>query len=392
MRRRPLLVVALLLLPCTVPGASAQGTAADYQRAMTLRDRYAPLAPGIVDQVGWIESSHRFWFRTTVEGGTQFFVFDADTRARQPAFDHARLAAALSSATGGTYTALELPFNTLTFLDEHKTLEITLGRMPGVDVPETAAGPWRCALDTYTCSRPPDWEPRPRGVGGLAGPIRPPFDINGAAAKKSPDGKREAFVQQLQRRHPERRKPRRHDAEHRRIRRGILRPRVARLVAGLVDDCRLQGDARVSAVRALRRVLARGSAPAEGLHDAVRQTGRRAGRRTARPLSRPRRGSLARRRYGALPECLRHVAARVAEGRPRTDLRVQPARSSGVPRDRGGRRTGRARALISEEPKTFFCYSGKKYRHDVDDGREIVWMSERDGWNHLYLYDGVTAR
>ncbi len=50
--------------------------------------------------------------------------------------------------------------------------------------------------------------------------------------------------------------------------------------------------------------------------------------------------------------------------------------------------TGKARAIISEEPKTFFCYSGKKYRYDVADGKEIVWMSERDGWNHLYLYDG----
>ena len=56
--------------------------------------------------------------------------------------------------------------------------------------------------------------------------------------------------------------------------------------------------------------------------------------------------------------------------------------------------------MISEEPKTFFNYreangsqadSGKKYRHDVDDGKEVIWMSERDGWNHLYLIDGVTG-
>ncbi len=40
---------------------------------------------------------------------------------------------------------------------------------------------------------------------------------------------------------------------------------------------------------------------------------------------------------------------------------------------------------------TFFCYSGKKYRYDVADGKEIIWMSERDGWNHLYLYDGVSG-
>ncbi|MGH9408151.1 MAG: DPP IV N-terminal domain-containing protein, partial [Vicinamibacterales bacterium] len=63
--------------------------------------------------------------------------------------------------------------------------------------------------------------------------------------------------------------------------------------------------------------------------------------------------------------------------------------------------TGTPRAVISEEPKTFFDYreangsqtdSGRKFRYDVDDGREVIWMSERDGWSHLYLYDGTTGR
>ncbi|HSY34643.1 MAG TPA: DPP IV N-terminal domain-containing protein [Acidobacteriaceae bacterium] len=62
--------------------------------------------------------------------------------------------------------------------------------------------------------------------------------------------------------------------------------------------------------------------------------------------------------------------------------------------------TGTARALIAETTKTFFYYSdlgpglsaGRKYRHDVDDGKEIIWASERDGWEHLYLYDGATGQ
>ena len=53
--------------------------------------------------------------------------------------------------------------------------------------------------------------------------------------------------------------------------------------------------------------------------------------------------------------------------------------------------TGKTRAIINEEPQTFFAYSGKKYRFDIADGKEVVWMSERDGWNHLYLYDGATG-
>jgi len=54
--------------------------------------------------------------------------------------------------------------------------------------------------------------------------------------------------------------------------------------------------------------------------------------------------------------------------------------------------TGRTRTLIEETQKTFVEYSGKRFREDVADGKEIVWASERDGWNHLYLYDGATGR
>jgi len=54
--------------------------------------------------------------------------------------------------------------------------------------------------------------------------------------------------------------------------------------------------------------------------------------------------------------------------------------------------SGQARTLINEENPTFFYYSGKKYRYDVADGKEIIWMSERDGWNHLYLYDGESGQ
>jgi hypothetical protein len=28
---------------------------------------------------------------------------------------------------------------------------------------------------------------------------------------------------------------------------------------------------------------------------------------------------------------------------------------------------------------------------DFADGKEIIWMSERDRWNQLYLYNGATG-
>ncbi|MEM1061462.1 MAG: prolyl oligopeptidase family serine peptidase, partial [Planctomycetota bacterium] len=44
--------------------------------------------------------------------------------------------------------------------------------------------------------------------------------------------------------------------------------------------------------------------------------------------------------------------------------------------------------LIDEVSPTFISYKRKFFLHFDDDDREIVWMSERDGWNHLYLIDG----
>jgi dipeptidyl-peptidase-4 len=54
--------------------------------------------------------------------------------------------------------------------------------------------------------------------------------------------------------------------------------------------------------------------------------------------------------------------------------------------------TGEPRTIIDEQSKTFIDYSGKQFSHYLDDTNEIVWMSERDGWNHLYLYDAETGR
>ena len=53
--------------------------------------------------------------------------------------------------------------------------------------------------------------------------------------------------------------------------------------------------------------------------------------------------------------------------------------------------TGLVNPIVDEESKTFVDYSGKFYCDYLDDTHEIIWMSERDGWNHLYLYDSKTG-
>ncbi|MCA9235160.1 MAG: DPP IV N-terminal domain-containing protein, partial [Planctomycetales bacterium] len=54
--------------------------------------------------------------------------------------------------------------------------------------------------------------------------------------------------------------------------------------------------------------------------------------------------------------------------------------------------TGQARALIDETSETFVCYSSKSFLHRLAGGTRAIWMSERDGWCHLYLYDLVAGR
>ncbi len=50
--------------------------------------------------------------------------------------------------------------------------------------------------------------------------------------------------------------------------------------------------------------------------------------------------------------------------------------------------TGEPKTIVDEHSETFIDYAGKQFSHYVEDTNEIIWMSERDGWNHLYLYDG----
>lgn len=48
--------------------------------------------------------------------------------------------------------------------------------------------------------------------------------------------------------------------------------------------------------------------------------------------------------------------------------------------------TGNVRTVVEETSKTFVNYQ-RHFRYDFEDGSKLIWMSERDNWNHLYLYD-----
>ena len=53
--------------------------------------------------------------------------------------------------------------------------------------------------------------------------------------------------------------------------------------------------------------------------------------------------------------------------------------------------TGQVRTLIEEHNDKYVNYN-RQQRHDLSDGRRIVWTSERDGYHHIYLYDRQKAQ
>ncbi|HUE20733.1 MAG TPA: DPP IV N-terminal domain-containing protein [Bryobacteraceae bacterium] len=112
-RRLPLLIVplALVALDSAAQPPSAL-TAADYARAEKFMGYNAdPLVYHAVHPT-WT-TGELLWYRDTGTEGVRFVLFDPAKLTKEPAFDHGRLAAALSAAAGKKYEANKLPFNAI---------------------------------------------------------------------------------------------------------------------------------------------------------------------------------------------------------------------------------------------------------------------------------------
>ena len=50
------------------------------------------------------------------------------------------------------------------------------------------------------------------------------------------------------------------------------------------------------------------------------------------------------------------------------------------------------RVVVEETATTFIDWTNKTWRHWLDATGEVLWMSERDGWAHLWLHDAASGR
>jgi dienelactone hydrolase len=164
----PALIFAFALTAAAQQGNTISLTAADYARA----EKFMGYNTGqFVDRGGvrpnWLPGE-RFWYRVLTAQGSGFVLVNPANGTRQPAFDHARLAAALSTAAGAKYEAARLPFMQFTFEPDGKTISFF-----------AAQKRWKCDIQAYTCASA-------EANGAVVATVP-----NGIA---SPDGKRAAFI------------------------------------------------------------------------------------------------------------------------------------------------------------------------------------------------------
>ncbi len=131
----------------------------------------------------WLADNTRFWYRNDLAGGMrEFILVNAVKGERRIAFDHARLAAALTKATGENHRATHLPLEELDFTEDGAILRF-----------RRKDKRWRCDLNTYALAedKAPAVEAPPRKKEPDAPPRRRP---GGPPRANSPDRKWTVFV------------------------------------------------------------------------------------------------------------------------------------------------------------------------------------------------------
>ena len=364
--------------------ASAQLTRADFDRALNLQEKYRGLVVDLPDAPAWEEKSDLFVYRKTVPGGAEFIEVDAASSKKQPAFDQEKLAAALSAASGEPVKPLDLPFMRFRFTDQHAAIEFR--------VQNTG---WRCDLKAYSCAK----QQRDSGEDEY-GYDDTPHAVNSLEkTKDSPDGKWKAFVENY----------------NVWVRSADGKQKVALSEDGSEDNYYSLGTVVWSPDSA--RLVAYRIRP--GYRRLVRYV-----ESSPKDQLQPEYSTMVYPKAGdvlALQQPVLFVVAEKHEILIENALFPNPydlthavwwkdSRGFTFEYNQRGHqmyriievdaKSGQARALITEQSNTFIDYrplvmnqfdTGKRYRHDINDGREIIWASERDGWEHLYLIDGTTG-
>lgn len=373
---RPLMQLWLLLLLTAQHGLlHAQGTTDDYRRANDLGNNvknklyYAPY------NINWIADSHRCWYYQQTPRGKEFILVDADQRSKQPAFDHERLAKALSTLLQRPYEAYALPFNAINYSFNRDTLHFSVG--------DTLC---RCRLSDYTCQVLPEAK-KDKGPDRYWGAER---DEQSNEPEPSPDSNWLAYIKNYN----VYIKHRKTQAEYQLSYDGSEGEFYSSFIIWSPDSKKLVTNKVRPNKKHLLYLIS--SSPEDQLQPKL-STRDYLKPGDALPVKVPQLFLVEGKKHVPLDPALFSQQYSLTDLSWRKDSRAftfeYNQRGHQVYRvlEADGH-TGEVKVLIEEKSPTFIDYSSKQYRYDVNDGKEIIWASERDGWNHLYLYDGKTGQ
>ncbi len=182
-------VVILVSIFAGVASLAAQQptalTAADYARAEKfLAQNLSGLVTGGSVSPNWLPDE-RFWYRSQTGVGYEFILIDPVKRTRMPAFDHKKVAAALSAATGGKFGTDQLPSQSIELSADAATVSFDVGDRR-----------WACGAQGDRCV-PAGNAMGTRGAAGARGGRGGQGGGRGGAggnAVASPDGKRSVYI------------------------------------------------------------------------------------------------------------------------------------------------------------------------------------------------------
>ena len=366
-------LTALLLSACLGGEVMAQGTVEDYRRAFALQKKFSASNVYYSNvQPHWVDGTHRFWYVRHTPEGRVYVVVDAQTKKRTELFDHPALAEALTQASQKKVEANAMHLERLSVDKETGELSFVFNNHR-----------WSYDANHHKL----------KDEGELPAPAPQRHwmerdDEKIAEPAVSPDGRYKAYIKN-------------HNIY------------VCELATGKEKQLSIDGtlanyysayihwspDSKKVAACKIRPTEKRyvyyvESSPADQLQPKLHK------QEYAKPGD-------------ELPfkvPCIYEVETGKAII-PSTELFARQYEVWGPVWDKDSRsitfeynqrghqvyrvlelsaETGRVRPIIEETSDKYVNYP-LRYRHDLQDGRHIIWASERDNWNHLYLYDRTGA-
>lgn len=354
--------------------AFAQGTLEDYNRAYSLRQKFSGYQVYHSDvNPHWVTGTSSFWYLQRTPQGNEYLLVDADRQTRRPLFVRDSLAVQLQQSLGRRVDARNLPL-------DKGNLEVSLDVFRFV----CDGYNWRYEIAANRLTREGKVPPRRKGRHWME-----TDDEKGWGPVTSPDGKYEAYIKNDNIFVRDKASGR----ERQLSQDGTLSNYYSSYIQWSPDSRKVL-SCRIRPVQK-RYVYYVESSPRDQLQPKLHQ------QEYAKPGD-------------ELPfkvPCIFHVET----GQrciPETSLFAHQyslsylrwdadSKSVTFEYNERGHKTyrvlelsaedGKVRTLIEEKEEKFVNYP-LIYRNYLQDGKHILWTSERDNYNHLYLYDRTTGR